>query len=170
MTKRKRPEDLLPKGRPSKFSQEVAQEIEDRLSMGEPLVKICKDDHMPSWTTVHRWGEEKPAFRDTLARAKRERGTHAIAEEALLIADDINIDPAHKRVMVDTRLRLIGHWNSKVYGQRSTQEHVGPDGGAIQLERKPLVDWSKLSPEAREAAKLVLLEAKAQQEARDNED
>jgi hypothetical protein len=170
MTKRKPKEEHLPKGRPSKFSQAVAQEIEDRLSMGEPLVKICKDDHMPSWTTVHRWGDESPDFRDTLARAKRERGTHAIAEEALIIADDPLIDPAHKRVMVDTRLRLIGHWNSKVYGQRSTQEHVGPDGGPIQLERKPVVDWQRLSPEAREAAKIVLLELKAQQEGnRDDE-
>jgi hypothetical protein len=119
---------------------------------------------MPSWTTVHRWGDENPAFRDTLARAKRERGTHAIAEEALIIADDMTIDPAHKRVMVDTRLRLIGHWNSKVYGQKQTTEVTGKDGGAIQIERKPVIDWSRLSPEARDAAKLVLLEAQAQQE------
>ena len=63
-------------------------------------------------------------------------------------------------------------WMKTRGGWRETvrQEHVGPDGGAIQIERKPVVDWQRLSPEAREAAKVVLLELKAQQEGgRDDE-
>ena len=97
-------------------------------------------------------------------------GDMAKAEEILLIVDDPNIEVPRAKLMADARFRLIGHWNSREYGNKTTQEHVGPDGGAIQLERKPVVDWQRLSPEAREAAKVVLLELKAQQEGgRDDE-
>jgi hypothetical protein len=42
-------------GRPSKYTPEVAAEIAQRLSMGEPLRKICRDDYMPHWTVVYDW-------------------------------------------------------------------------------------------------------------------
>ena len=61
------------------------------------------------------------------ARA-RKLGTHYLAGESLTIADDLSIDPQHKRVMVDTRLRLIGKWNRKDYGDKVLNEVTGPDG------------------------------------------
>jgi len=82
---------------------------------------------MPSFVVVWRWEREDEAFRNDSARA-RKLGTHYLAGESLTIADDLSIDPQHKRVMVDTRLRLIGKWNRKDYGDKVLNEVTGPDG------------------------------------------
>ena len=42
-------------GRPSKYTPELAAEMCERLSNGEPLRQICRDDHMPFWTRIYDW-------------------------------------------------------------------------------------------------------------------
>lgn len=93
---------------------------------------ICKDEDMPSYHTVLNWMGKYPEFLDRTARAKRD-GTHALADQCIAISDDTAIDPAHKRIMVDTRIRLIGKWNRVDYGDRIVQEVTGKDGGPIEL-------------------------------------
>lgn len=111
-------------GRPSSYSQEVADEICARLSKGEPLSVICSDEHIPSFQTVYNWEKARPEFLEASTRA-RLIGTHYLAYDSLRVADDLSIDPAHKRVMVDTRLRLIGKWNARQYGDKIEHEHSG---------------------------------------------
>ena len=77
--------------------------------------------------TVFDWEQSDPAFLEDTTRA-REIGTHFIAGDTMRIADDATIDPQHKRIMVDTRLRLIGKWNAKAYGDKVTTEITGVDG------------------------------------------
>jgi len=72
---------------------------------------------MPSYETVWRWEQDDPEFCKASSRA-REAGTHFLAGDCLRIADDLAIDPSHKRLMIDTRIRLIGKWNAKNYGER----------------------------------------------------
>ena len=104
-------------GRPSKYSPKLADEICRRLSEGEPFVSICGDAHMPDFSTIWRWERSNPEFQDLCARAL-EHGSHFLAHDCLRIADDESIDPRHKRIMIDTRLRLIGKWNAKRYGEK----------------------------------------------------
>lgn len=111
-------------GRPSDFTPEIANEICERLSKGEPLSVICDDDHVPSFQTVYRWEKQHPEFREASARA-REVGTHYLAHDSLRIADDPTIDPADKRIRIDTRLRLIGKWNARQYGDKLDLNHSG---------------------------------------------
>lgn len=118
--------------RPSLYSEEIAHEIFARLADGEPLKRICSDPKMPDFVTVWRWERDNEEFRNLLTRG-RERGTHNLADQCLDIADDLDLDPQHKRLMIDTRIRLIGKWNSKAYGDKITQEHQGPDGGPVQI-------------------------------------
>jgi hypothetical protein len=120
----------MPGGRPSLFKPEVANEICQRLSKGEPLSVICEDDHIPTFQTVYNWEKAHPEFLEASTRA-RQIGTHFLAYDSLRIADDPTIDPANKRIMVDTRLRLIGKWNSKQYGEKVQQEVSGPEGGPL---------------------------------------
>lgn len=121
----------MPGGRPSLKTEEVVNEIVERLSNGEPLARICDDDHMPHFSTVWRWESDDEEFRKLSARA-REYGTHYMADDCLRIADDDDLEPSDKKVRIDTRIRLIGKWNAKSYGDKQSVEHSGPNGGPIQ--------------------------------------
>ncbi|MGA0604878.1 hypothetical protein ACO2Q0_02670 [Phenylobacterium sp. VNQ135] len=102
--------------RPSKRTPKVAEEIVRRLAHGEPLARICADDHMPDFSTVWRWEREDEEFRKLSTHA-RELGTHYMADDCIRIADGDG-DPADKRIRIDTRLRLIGKWNARKYGDK----------------------------------------------------
>ncbi len=108
-------------GRPTKFNRALADEISRRLAEGEPYVKICADHHMPNFSTLWRWERNHAEFRDQ-TRMALQHGTHFLAHDCLRIADDPEIDARHKRVMIDTRLRLIGKWNAKSYGDKINQQ------------------------------------------------
>jgi hypothetical protein len=133
----------MPAGRPTDFNDGVAEAILDKLAEGIPMKVICKGDDMPSYMSVLRWQRKFPEFGDLVARAKVD-GTHALADECIEIADDTKCDPADRRVRIDTRLRLIGKWNSRVYGEKMA---VGgaPDLPPIQMTKQ--LDVSSLSLE-----------------------
>ena len=57
-------------GRPSMFSDALAEEICERLACGESLRRICADDAMPSKATVMRWLAKDAAFRTMYSRAR----------------------------------------------------------------------------------------------------
>lgn len=124
----------MPAGRPTIYSEALANKIASYLTVGEPLAKICKRPGMPNYATVRRWEGEKPEFSAILAGA-REAGTHFLADDTMRIADDKSLDPAHKRVMIDTRLKLIGMWNRRYYGDKA-DVNVN-HGGAIQINVLP---------------------------------
>ena len=46
-----------------------------------------------------------------------------LADECISIADNPTLDPNDKRIRIDTRLRLIGKWNAKKYGDKIAMEH-----------------------------------------------
>ncbi|MDT8321997.1 MAG: hypothetical protein RQ826_15875, partial [Xanthomonadales bacterium] len=87
------------------------------LAQGEPYVKICEDAHMPDFSTIWRWEQSNPDF-GRQAQVALEHGTHFLAHDCLRIADAEEIDPRHKKIMIDTRIRLIGKWNAKRYGEK----------------------------------------------------
>lgn len=129
--------------RPSDYTPELAAEICGRLASGSPLSKICGgEENFPSLTTVYRWLQEKPEFRELYARA-REDQADTLADEILQIADE---DPtttviektgqiafdgaaiAHQRLRVDARKWIASKLKPKKYGDRVAQELSGPDG------------------------------------------
>lgn len=137
-------------GRPSTFTQEVADEIVRRLSEGEPLRAICRDDHMPAWQTFYGWLGANESFAERIARA-RELGHDAIAEDTLRIADTpqegerveetedgikrVREDMlGHRKLQIDTRLKLLAKWNPKKYGDRQTIEHEVSDKLADRIK------------------------------------
>ena|SRR5688572_16449114 len=121
-------------GRATTYTQAVADEICARISEGEPLRAICREDGKPSWTTVYNWLNERPEFAERFARA-RDIGHDAIAEEALEIAntpvdgvkkkvseDGVEITTedmlGHRKLQIETRLKLLAKWNPKKYGEK----------------------------------------------------
>jgi len=121
-------------GRPSKYTPELAAEICERLSDGEPLRQICRDEHMPAWTAIYAWAAKDKELSERIAQA-REQGYDAIAEDLLQIADtplmgETETSSAtgltitrqdmlgHRKLQIETRLKLLAKWNPKKYGDR----------------------------------------------------
>ena len=141
-----------------KYTPELAQEIFHRISMGESLLKICGEEGMPTRQAVYNWvsGDESLALQ--FARA-REEGCDAMAEEALQIAntpflgrkkvyssgeDEESVTVTeedmlgHRKLQIETRLKLLACWNPKKYG---TKVAVGGDpGNPIQIEAQVEAD------------------------------
>lgn len=112
------------------FTQDIADKVIERLMQGRSLLSICNDEDIPSHATILRWRKSHTEFGEAIPRA-REEGSHVLAEQCLDIADNSDLDPQDRRVRIDTRLRLIGKWNARSYGDKVVNEHSGPDGAAI---------------------------------------
>lgn len=118
-------------GRPSKRTPEICAEICERLSTGEPLAAICRDDHMPDPSTVWDWAKSDPNLSQDIARA-RESGFDALAAQCIEIADDERHDwrmtkkgvimnevaVSRAKLQVETRLKLLAKWDPKRYGDK----------------------------------------------------
>ena len=131
-TKQQKPPKKM--GRPSKYTPELAAEICERLSDGEPLRQICRDEHMPAWQKIYEWMAKDPKLSGAIAHA-RDQGYDAIAEDLLDIADtpimgETETSSAngltitrqdmlgHRKLQIETRLKLLAKWNPKKYGDR----------------------------------------------------
>ena len=121
-------------GRPSKYTPELADEICQRLSNGEPLRQICRDDHMPAWQKIYEWMAKDEKLSGAIAHA-RDLGYDAMAEECLIIADTPQLGQTqvmddkgskvtiedmlgHRKLKIETRLKLLAKFNPKKYGER----------------------------------------------------
>lgn len=77
-----------PRGRPTKYSDELAKEICFRIANGESLRRICEEDHIPSKGAIMLWVvDDRCGFADRYAKACEAR-LHFHADELLDIADD----------------------------------------------------------------------------------
>jgi hypothetical protein len=76
-------------GRPSIFSQKLADTICSRIAEGESLRNICKSEEMPNRATVHDWllEKEKKDFYDQYEKACNTRAENMF-DELVEIADD----------------------------------------------------------------------------------
>jgi hypothetical protein len=57
-------------GRPTIYTQAIADEICERLAHGETLRKMVLDEHMPPAGTIYRWLDSNERFRDQYAQAR----------------------------------------------------------------------------------------------------
>lgn len=145
---------------PVQRTPEVMDEIVRRISEGEPLRQICRDERMPSWRAVYDWIEEDADFASRIAHA-RVLGADAIAEEALEILDaepeyvitTIGDDATEKRIdaasvqraknRFEGRLKLLAKWQPKRYGDAVTLK--GDHDNPLAVDAK--VDMTGLTPE-----------------------
>lgn len=130
-------------GRQSIYTQELAEAICARLASGETLNSICEDEGMPAASTVRLWAvEDREGFAALSARAY-ELGCHSIADDCVQIADDARNDWMERkggddagwvangehiqrsRLRIDTRIRLLGKWAPKIYGDKLQTEVTG---------------------------------------------
>ena len=143
-------EAKLPKkmGRPTKFSKSLALDICKQIAQGTSLVKICKQEGMPDYSTILDWlcREDEP-FKDfslMYARAKEDQADY-LAEEIIDIADDSSKDTAYdekgnpycdnewvqrSKLRVDARKWIASKLKPKKYSERINTD-VTSDGKPI---------------------------------------
>lgn len=132
-------------GRPSKYTQAIADEICERLAQGESLRAICRDEHMPPEVTVRRWVvQDVNGIAAQYTRA-RDMGLDTTAEECREIADEGSGDVARDRLRFDERRWYLSKLAPKRYGDKQQVEHSGSVGitqllDAAEQARKPPVD------------------------------
>lgn len=121
-------------GRPSDYTEEMANALCDRLATGESLTAICKSKGMPSKPTVLRWLTKNEEFRTQYGKA-RELSQDAVAEEYFEILD---AEPPKKadgsfdsgavmwaKNRADARKWYLSKIAPKRYGDKLQTEHSG---------------------------------------------
>lgn len=119
-------------GRPSSYTPETGAEICRLIEEGGTIRSICGQDGFPDWTTVRRWLRDNEDFRTQYAHA-REVSADALEMELMETAESaVDRDSAAAaRVKVDALKWIMSKRAPKVYGDKVTQEHTGPDGGPV---------------------------------------
>lgn len=113
-------------GRPSSYSEDLANLILDRLEAGESLTDICAEPGMPSMRTVLRWAAEHAGFCHEYSRAREaqaERMDDSIQKEA----EATTPENAHaQRVKIDALKWRAAKMAPKKFGDKV--QHTGADG------------------------------------------
>ncbi len=154
------------RGRPTRYTPEVAADICTRLAEGESLRSICDDAAIPARSTVLGWlfDGEHEEFIDLYACAS-EAQAEGRADEIVDIADDVSSDFTkdkdgkavvdheniqRSRLRVDARKWIAAKLLPKRYGDKL--QHTGDGGGPIRV--RP--DLSKFTDEELNALERIL--------------
>ena len=149
--------EITKTGRPSSYTEQMANLICIRLAEGESLNKICKDEGMPDKATVFRWLATDASFCDKYARA-RELQAETQFDELIDIVDqppelsyvtdkngelvEVKFDSSYVQWMklrVDTRKWTAARMAPKKYAEyRPPEEKV--DTMVIDGEIKNVMD------------------------------
>lgn len=131
------------------FTLEIAAAVCERLAVGKSLSAACEELGLAR-RTVRRWIDEHESFKADSARAFEE-GYDALAEQCLTIADTpvkgtettTKADGSeevkegdmlgHRRLQIDTRMRLLGKWAPKKYGDRQELHHTADESLAATI-------------------------------------
>lgn len=127
-------------GRPPKWSPSQLEALRvallERVSAGEAVGSVCKAVGV-SRAEVWRWTQDDPTFRDEYARA-RELQAHALAEEALAIADATTPETAvADRLKLDARKWYTSKIAPRIFGERVHVEQDTTVRVVIERERPP---------------------------------
>ncbi len=132
-------------GRPSGFSQEIADVICERLANGESLRRICESEEMPHLATVMRWLNAREEFCVQYARA-RELQAEFFFDQMAEIADDGSNDwmasnapdcegyklngehVQRSKLRIDARKWMLARMAPRKYGDKQQLDHVSSDG------------------------------------------
>lgn len=147
-------------GRPTAYTPELADMICFRLSTGESLLRISRDDDMPHRFTVSRWllgqnssqidPDELERFRANYDRARLD--FEALTFERLLLVDEdthpeaANVSRA--KLWSDNAKWSLARMNRAKYGDKADL-NIGGQGDAPPVQTEQAVDLTSLTPEER---------------------
>ena len=174
MTKRK--EDAKA-GRPTVYSERIAEHIIEQVSLGRTFTSICSDPNMPTVRTIQYWAAQKPDFFAMLSRA-REAGAEYLAgnlhDRMVDMVDRADSGDEKKlptKELIDSMRLYASHvqWFTARLNPRRYSERVLAEVAKLPPppeEKTPAIAWDYLSYEERET---VLELAKAAKRRQDGE-
>lgn len=136
------------RGRPTRYTEELSDEICARIVSGQTIRTICSHEHMPCIQTMYNWLRTNKDFLEQYARAKEDQAD-ALAEEMLDIADDATNDwmksngensaeyklngehVQRSKLRIDTRKWLASKFKAKKYGDSTQIKHADADGDKL---------------------------------------
>ena len=125
-------------GRPTLYSQELADTICERVALGESVRAIARDEVMPAMSSIFKWLAENKSFSEQYAHAKEE-SSDALNEELMELGDEAirlsqEVDPkASGAVVQAVKLKADNHkWmmskmKPKKYGDKVDLTTNGKD-------------------------------------------
>lgn len=114
-------------GRPVKYTKEIFDDLCARVSEGESLNKVTKEEKYPTKITFYRWLRLDPKLCTQYEICKTDRAdTYAdeivdIAEEKHLTSEDIQ----RAKLRIDARKWISCKLHPRNYGDKSAIEHSG---------------------------------------------
>lgn len=109
-------------GRPTKFTQELADTICERISNGETLRAVCRDIKIAP-STVIEWTWKNKEFFEQYTRARQKQ---ADAYADMILDEAFNsIDPQIGRLRVDALKWVASKLAPKRYGDKVEVEQTG---------------------------------------------
>ena len=144
-------------GRPSIYTDELANDICTRLGLGESLRKICLSEDMPSLRSVMGWLTTKPDFLQQYTRAREIQAetqfdelidivdqhpdlAHVVGKNGELI--EVKFDSTYvawMKLRVDTRKWTAARMAPKRYGEHKQAEEKS-DPTVIDVSVRDMLD------------------------------
>jgi hypothetical protein len=145
-------------GRPTIYTEALAEQICTELCTGRTLRDVCRDDGMPDESTVRLWAQSDRDGFGARYRSARELGYHTMADEILEIADDARNDWVARRrangegepmldhehvsrakLRIEVRRWLLSKALPKIYGDRLDLK-ASHEAGDTLLELMKAID------------------------------
>lgn len=134
-------------GRPSKYSDEMAEKICEKIANGRSLRSICAEDGMPTTSTVCKWLNENKEFSEQYARA-RDKQADYFAEEIIEIADSAEAESAavaKAKLQIDARKWAASKIAPKKYGDKQEIDVKSSDGSMTPSVRLNAEEFRKIA-------------------------
>lgn len=137
-------------GRPTMFSQELADKVCENIANGISLRQMCaEDDSLPDRRTIREWWNKDETFALQIARAREEQADHFF-EQIIEISQGTlhgKYDAYAARAAADQLKWVAGKLRPKVYGDKIDHTTNGKDLPtpilgvvAVQNEPKNIID------------------------------
>ena len=105
------------KGRPSKYTNALAERICERIAAGESVRTISKDSDMPEATTIHQWVIlDRNGFSKHYAQAKAIGAEQCVDEMEEIARTEEDVQRA--KLIIDTRKWSLSKQIPKKYGDK----------------------------------------------------
>ena len=136
-------------GRPTDYSEDIADKICDFFAMGYSMRQVCLEKGMPVPSTIYLWLSKHRSFSDKYVCAKAD-GQECLVDELSEIADKVLTgvyEPNQARVAADIKKWHITKLAPKKYGDKQfietkdTSQEITDD----ELNEKIIEMMSKLN-------------------------